>query len=82
MYLFEMSVVLSACTVHMFNKGSKSFDKLLEETKDYVTLFNAANNMYEDNENDIIKLLTTELSISEAFEHAFTIYRQPCRHRY
>ena len=71
MYLFEMSVVLSACTVHMFNKGSKSFDKLLEETKDYVTLFNAANNMYEDNENDIIKLLTTELSISEAFEHAF-----------
>lgn len=74
MYLFEMTTILSACTVHLFNKSTEKhgdFDKILEETKDYVNLFNSAKNMYEDEESDINKLLTTELSISENFNHMF-----------
>lgn len=74
MYLFEMSTVLSACTVHMFNKNSEkdgNFDKILEETKDYVNLFNSADNMYNDPETDVNKLLSSELSISESYNHLF-----------
>ena len=74
MYLFEMTTILSACTVHLFNKSSEKhgdFDKILEETKDYVNLFKSAQNMYEDEESDVNKLLTTELSISESYSHLF-----------
>lgn len=71
MYLFEMTTILSSCTVHMFNKGSKNFDKLLEETTAYADLFKAADKMYNDPESDIQKLLTTELNISESYNNAF-----------
>ena len=71
LYAFEMATILSSETVHMFNKSSKNFDKLLEETKDFVELFKAADAMFNDPESDVNKLLTTELSISESFNHKF-----------
>lgn len=66
MYLMEMSTVLSATTVHIFNKGSKSFDRLLEETKEYKALFEKADKFFNDNESDIPKFMTQDISISES----------------
>lgn len=71
LYAFEMATILSSETVHIFNKSSKNFDKLLEETKDYIELFKAADAMFNDPESDVTKLLSTELSISESFNHRF-----------
>ncbi len=66
MYLMEMSAVLSATTVHIFNKGSKSFDRLLEETKEYKSLFEKAEKFFNDTDSDIPKFMTQDISISES----------------
>ena len=66
MYLVEMSTILAATTVHIFNKGSKSFDKLIEDTKDYVAVFNAAENFFKADGSDVGKFMTQDVAISEA----------------
>lgn len=66
MYLVEMTTILAAETVHIFNKGSKNFDKLLEESKDYVGVFNAAEEFFNAGGSDVGKFMTQDIAISEA----------------
>ena len=65
MYLMEMSTVLSATTVHIFNKGSKSFDRLLEETKEYKALFEKADKLAVQRKTDKLKKVEKEINFAK-----------------
>ena len=65
-FLFEMATILASETVHIWQKGAKDFDSLLEKTDDYVKIFKGAEKLWYGQEVEITKFIDKELSISES----------------
>jgi hypothetical protein len=61
-----MATILASETVHIWQKGAKDFDNLLEKTDDYVKIFKGAEKLWYGQEVEITKFIDKELSISES----------------